>query len=99
MFNFIRKRKFKKELKKHDKSYVKNPIKLPEIPILKKYEYKILLLNHETLEGECSVACEDELAEMFLRNKYTICKDNKIIWYNSDNFVYFEAKEIKKGEK
>jgi hypothetical protein len=96
MFNF-EKIKLKKEIKKHDKCYIKNPIKLEEPLKRITYEYKILLINHEILEGECTVNYPDDLAEMFLRNKYTICENGKVIWYNSDNIIEFQA--IEKSKK
>ena len=101
MFNFkklVKKQKEKKEIKLHDKPYLDNPIELLKP---RKFEYTIRYDNNEIQEGECSVVYDDDLAEMFLRNKYTVCNNNeKIIWYNSDRILFFEAREIKgkKGE-
>ncbi len=100
MFNIkqiLKQRKLKKERKLHDKPYLDKPIELLEP---KHFEYKIVYDTNEIQEGECIVNYEDDLAEMFLRNKYTICNNNEnFIWYNSDRILFFEAKEIKKDKK
>lgn len=94
-----KKRKLKKEIKLHDKSYVDNPIKLEEMPKRTTYKYKIILLNHETLEGECTVSCPDDLAKMFLSNECNVLGDGKVLWYNPDTMVSFCAIEKEKEEQ
>ena len=95
--NWYRKRKLQKEIKLHDKSYVNNLIKLEEMPKTITYKYKIILLNHETLEGECTVSCPDDLAKMFLSNECNVLGDGKVLWYNPDTIVSFCA--IEKGKE
>ena len=95
MFNF-KKRKLRKEIELHDKPYLDKPVE-----IQRNFRYKIHFDNGEIEQGECSVAYDDDLAEMFLRDKYTMCNNStKFIYYNVDRILSFEAIEIrnKKGE-
>lgn len=94
---FLKKRKLKKELKFHDKPFLEKPIEIYET---EDYNFKIKFANKEELEGTVTVNKIDDLADVFLNNKYSCFNDNeKFVYYNSNNIIFFEATKIKKGEQ
>lgn len=86
-------RKKKKEIERHDKSYVKNPIKVPEI---KKISFRILYKNGRERTGILNTSSMDEVIETFLKNQYSYEGfDNKrLVYFNSYEILEFEAEEL-----
>ena len=90
----LRKRSRKnKEIKKHDKSYVKKPIEIPE---LKKFSYKILYKNGEKRAGILETLNMNGVVETFLKNQYSYgdLDNKKLIYFNTHEILEFEAEEL-----
>ena len=86
-------RKKKKEIERHDKSYVKNPVKIPE---LKKFSYKILYKNGVERKGILQTPDMNGVVETFLRNQYSYgdLDNKKLIYFNTHEILEFEAEEL-----
>ena len=99
--NIFKKIKEKKEIKKHDKSYVKKPFKIPEIPKLKKYSYYILYENGFEKTGTLETPDMDGVIDTFLRNQYSYgnLDNTKLVYFNSNKILEFTAEEISNKRK
>ena len=83
----------RKEIKQHDKSYENKGWSWTE-NFLKEFSYRIVFKDKSETNGTLTCRNFDEVADTFLGNKYTICNNDKeMFYYNSDEILYFEAKE------
>lgn len=87
----------KKEIELHDKSYKNEGWNFDERTD-KDYVYKIVFKNNYEMTGSFTCKNLDEIVETVLRNKYTYCNDDtRVIYYNSNEILYFEAEEKVNG--
>lgn len=88
--------KRKKEIKKHDKSYLKQPITLSENKPLKQYEITIFYRNGTNHTIKIDMIDDEDLIDAVFNNRISRLTDGKLIYFNSNEILTFQAKECKK---
>ena len=95
MFKWLKR---KREVKKHDKSYCKNPITVPKSIKPKqgiRYSCRVKYKNREEEHFTLIMDNADSLVNAVFSNHISQLTDGKIIYINSDEILKFIAEEEK----